>query len=111
MFVQWLSQFISSFQNPSGKKSDIYPLYILSPMRLVLLADPLDNQSAGVHVYTKMLVEGLIRNNTGHELILIRERRDKNLTGVRQIVVPIRAFLSDLHRYVCSSSFRSSSGG
>ena len=57
-------------------------------MRIAILADPLDNQSAGVHVYTKGMVEALIRNNTGHEIILVREKVDPDLKGVKQIAVP-----------------------
>lgn len=57
-------------------------------MRLAILADPLDNQSAGVHVYTKGMVDALIRNNAGHEIILVREKVDPDLKGVRQIAVP-----------------------
>lgn len=56
-------------------------------MRIVILADPLDNQRAGVHVYTKELVHSLINHKGEHEVILIREKRDDNLTGVRQIIL------------------------
>ncbi|HEX5002723.1 MAG TPA: glycosyltransferase family 1 protein [Bacteroidia bacterium] len=57
-------------------------------MRIALLADPIDNQNAGVHVYTREMVQALIRNNAGHELILIREKTDPELYGVRQIAIP-----------------------
>lgn len=57
-------------------------------MRIAILADPLDNQRAGVHVYTREMVRALIEHNPGHELILVREKRDESLTGVIQIVVP-----------------------
>ena len=57
-------------------------------MRVVILADPLDNQHAGIHVYTREMVNSLIRNNPGHEIILIRERNDPELYNVRQLTVP-----------------------
>jgi len=57
-------------------------------MRIAILADPLDNQNAGVHVYTREMVRALINNNTDHEIILIREKRDPELKGVRQIAIP-----------------------
>ena len=39
-------------------------------MHIVVLADPIDNQRAGVHTYTRKLVENLLKidqknNNTG----------------------------------------------
>ena len=56
-------------------------------MRIAILADPIDNQHAGIHVYTREMTEALIRNNPGHELILLRERTDANLKGAEQIIV------------------------
>lgn len=56
-------------------------------MRIAILSDPLDNQQAGVHVYTREMVRALIKYNPGHELILVREKRDASLTGAEQIVV------------------------
>ena len=56
-------------------------------MRIAILADPLDNQNAGIHVFTKEMVAALIRNNPGHELILIREKKDMDLKGAKQIAL------------------------
>ncbi len=56
-------------------------------MRLAILADPIDNQHAGIHVFTKEMVEAMIRNNPGHEIILIREKKDTSLIGVEQITI------------------------
>ena len=57
-------------------------------MKIAILADPLDNQSAGVHSYTRQLVDALLSFDHDHEIILIREKRDPAQTGVRQIIVP-----------------------
>lgn len=57
-------------------------------MRIAVIADPLDNQSAGVHTFTRHLVETLIDNRGEHEIVLIREKLDKKLTGCDQIVIP-----------------------
>ncbi len=54
-------------------------------MRLAILADPIDNQHAGIHVFTVEMVEAMIRNNPGHEIILIREKKDAALKGAEQI--------------------------
>ncbi len=56
-------------------------------LKLGIIADPLDNQRAGVHVFTKELIAALIRQGKGEQLVLIRERYDPQLP-VKQIVVP-----------------------
>jgi len=56
-------------------------------MRVAILADPIDNQNAGVHVYTRELVHAMLRNNPGHELLIIREKNDPELNNVKQIPV------------------------
>ncbi len=56
-------------------------------MRIAILADPIDNQNAGIHVYTREMVNALIRTNPGHELILIREKKDPGLIKAEQISV------------------------
>lgn len=63
-------------------------------MKIAILADPLDNQKAGVHVYTKGLVDALIHYGQGHEYVLIREKKDPDLPSrVQQIVIPNYRFL------------------
>lgn len=56
-------------------------------MRIAILADPLDNQRAGVHVFTKELIDAIIALGKADQLILIREKVDENL-DVEQIAVP-----------------------
>ncbi len=56
--------------------------------RIAILADPIDNQKGGVHVYTRELVKGLLEDPGDFEIILIREKRDPQMTGFRQIVIP-----------------------
>ena len=56
-------------------------------MRIAILADPIDNQNAGIHVFTKQMVEAMIRTNPGHEILLIREKRDAALVGAEQIAI------------------------
>ncbi len=56
-------------------------------MTIAILADPLDNQHAGVHVYTRELVHALVPHSSDHEFILIRQKRDPKLP-FRQIIVP-----------------------
>ncbi len=56
-------------------------------MKIAIIADPLDNQSAGVHTYTKQLVQALIEHDTDNEYLIIREKIDRNLP-LKQIAIP-----------------------
>ncbi|MEL6667455.1 MAG: glycosyltransferase family 1 protein [Bacteroidota bacterium] len=56
-------------------------------MKVLIIADPLDNQRAGVHVYLKALVDQLASQPTEHEYILVRERVDPNCS-LHQIALP-----------------------
>ena len=63
-------------------------------MKIAILADPLDNQNAGVHIYTKGMVNALISNPKGHQYVLIREKYDAALPKeIHQIVIPKLPFL------------------
>lgn len=57
-------------------------------MRIAIIADPIDNQRGGVHVYTRELVAHLLATPSDVEWILVRERYDPLLTGAKQIVIP-----------------------
>jgi glycosyltransferase involved in cell wall biosynthesis len=45
-------------------------------MRIAILADPLDNQRAGVHVFTREMIHSLLRRDTRNQYILVRRQRD-----------------------------------
>lgn len=57
-------------------------------MKIAIIADPLDNQTAGVHSYTKHLVSALIKHKDNHEIVVIREKKDPDLLGCQQIAIP-----------------------
>ena len=57
-------------------------------MKIAIIADPLDNQNAGVHTYTKHLVESLILHRGQNQILLIREKVDPNLKNCQQIALP-----------------------
>lgn len=56
-------------------------------MKIAILADPLDNQSAGVHTYTRLLIESLAKFDFDNEYVIIREKVDPDLR-FKQIGVP-----------------------
>lgn len=58
-------------------------------MRVAIIADPLDNQSAGVHVYVRELLRALTTYGSGrHEYILIRSRHADDFPMLEQVVIP-----------------------
>ncbi len=56
-------------------------------MRIVILADPLDNQQAGIHHYTRNLVEHLAQIDIRGEYYLVRRKRDGLFPAGRQIII------------------------
>jgi len=68
-------------------------------MKIAILADPLDNQSAGVHTYTRQLVQALAEFDSENEYILIREKKDPKLP-FEQIAIP------NIHLPIGFASFR-----
>lgn len=52
-------------------------------MKILVIADPIDNQNAGIHVYTKHLIQAL--TNSANKVYSIRNKKvanDKNLTNI-----------------------------
>jgi glycosyltransferase involved in cell wall biosynthesis len=57
-------------------------------MKIAILADPLDNQNAGIHRYTKQLIQSLNSLNSKHEILLIRLKKNEEFPNLKTIVVP-----------------------
>ena len=57
-------------------------------MRIAILADPLDNQYAGIHIYTREFIRAVIRVDKKNEYILIRQKKKDDFPGLKQIIVP-----------------------
>ncbi len=60
---------------------------LASPMRVVILADPLDNQHAGIHYYTWNLVSQLGKVNSDIDYYILRRKKDELFPEDKQIVV------------------------
>ena len=56
-------------------------------MRVAILADSLTNQSAGVHHYTKGLINSLEQLNSEIDYIIITERKQKYIKNCKQVVI------------------------
>jgi glycosyltransferase involved in cell wall biosynthesis len=69
--------------------------------RIAILGDPIDNQRAGIHVYTRELMKALAaQNRNGHPLYLIREKPGGEFPGVQE-----KAF-GNIHHPIGYASFR-----
>lgn len=63
-------------------------------MRIAILADPLDNQTAGVHVYTRELLQALVAlSDSRHTYLLIRQKKTNDFPQLQQVVVPVLPWL------------------
>lgn len=62
-------------------------------MKIAILADPLDTQSAGIHVYTRELIKALPKVDTKNEYLIIRAKAGAAMADVEEIVLPIWSFL------------------
>ena len=60
---------------------------LASPMRVVILADPLDNQHAGIHYYTWNLVSQLGKVDSEVDYYILRRKKDELFPEDKQIVV------------------------
>jgi glycosyltransferase involved in cell wall biosynthesis len=57
-------------------------------MRIAILADPVDNQSAGVHTFTREMIAGLLRHDKKNSYFLFRRRKTPAFGGARSVAVP-----------------------
>ncbi len=57
-------------------------------MRIAILADPLDNQQAGVHYYTRMMIESLLEFAGENDYLLVRQKASAEYPGAETMVVP-----------------------
>jgi len=56
-------------------------------MRIVILADPLDNQQAGIHSYTRNLISHLAKVDPDGKYFIIRRKKDSLFPHERQIII------------------------
>lgn len=57
-------------------------------MKIAILADPIDNQRGGVHVYTRELVKALLHQDRENDYLLVREKNQPEFPGATSMVVP-----------------------
>lgn len=57
-------------------------------MKIAILADPLDGQYAGIHIYTREFINAIIQYDKLNEYILIRQKKSIEYPQLQQVVVP-----------------------
>jgi glycosyltransferase involved in cell wall biosynthesis len=59
-------------------------------MKIAIIADPIDEQYAGIYVYAKEFVQALERNNREHDIYYIHLRENDFFQGMKEIIVPLK---------------------
>ncbi len=58
-------------------------------MKVGIIADPIDNQKAGIHVYTREMVRVLVsQKGESDHLLLVREKKSPQMEGAEEIALP-----------------------
>jgi len=58
-------------------------------MKVGIIADPVDNQKAGIHVYTREMLRVLMtQKNEADQLLVVREKKKPQESGVQTIALP-----------------------
>jgi glycosyltransferase involved in cell wall biosynthesis len=62
-------------------------------MKIAIIADPIDEQYAGIYVYAHEFIEAMERNNPGHELVYIHIQRNTFFKGRKELIVPLYRYI------------------
>jgi glycosyltransferase involved in cell wall biosynthesis len=69
-------------------------------MKIALLADSIDLQSAGIHSYTRELINLLTKYLPEHEYLIVRPRKgEEQWPNTRQLVVPVKKYAPGHQRW------------
>jgi len=67
-------------------------------MKIAFLADPLDTQYAGIHVFCKELLHALDEAESPHDIYVFRAEKSKEFKNLKEVVFPIKKALLIQHR-------------
>lgn len=62
-------------------------------MHILILADPIDNQKAGVHIYTKRLVENFLKIDKKTTFSFVHEYKNSFFKGTNHYIIPKKSFI------------------
>jgi len=60
-------------------------------MKIVFLADALDVQYAGIHVYCKNLLQAINQFQSTHQIYVVRSSTEKQFSNLTEITIPIKS--------------------
>ncbi len=58
-------------------------------MRIAFIADALDFQYAGIHIYTREILKALVAIDTKNEYIVVRGKAGEKIEGAEEIIIPV----------------------
>ncbi len=67
-------------------------------MKIAFLADPLDTQYAGIHVFCKELLSAVDHLNFDHDIYVIRSKEKDEFKNLKEVAIPIRKGVPAHHR-------------
>ena len=59
-------------------------------MKIAFIADALDFQYAGIHIYTREILKALVAVDTENEYIVVRGKSGDKIDGAEELVIPVR---------------------
>lgn len=68
-------------------------------MKIVLLADPLDTQKAGIHIFCKELIKALLKIDQKNEYYIVRAKKTDEFEKAKQLIFPINESLPFHNRW------------
>ncbi len=74
-------------------------------MKIAFLADPLDTQYAGIHVFCKEILHAIDQLNPYHEIYVFRSKQENEFKNLQEVVIPIRKGIPGHHRVRLFSAF------
>ncbi|MDD3861689.1 MAG: glycosyltransferase, partial [Candidatus Gracilibacteria bacterium] len=68
-------------------------------MKIAIIADPIDMQTAGIHFYTKRLVEALLKQKSGDEYIFIHPKENPFFEKTTHYILPRKKHIPGYETY------------
>ena len=59
-------------------------------MRIGIIADALDDQYAGIHIYTREIIRSLARLDKKNSYVIVRQKHGEQFDGMEELVIPTK---------------------
>ncbi|MDX9970618.1 MAG: glycosyltransferase family 1 protein [Candidatus Gracilibacteria bacterium] len=67
-------------------------------MHIAIIADAVDNQKAGIHTYTKNLIEGLIHFDKKNKYTFVHTEKNEFFKGQNEIIIKTKGWIYEFYR-------------